>query len=447
MPHIDVSRDGEAAAGREVSREPVTRERLYELAWSEPMIRVGERFGVSSSYMARVCADLRVPRPGRGYWAQREFGKEPPTAPSLPAARPGDVTVWSPGSALSSPRIHPARTISERLDSAESGSGGGVRIMRTEHKRARGLHELLTGVKPDFLKTRKTEAGLLRPYKRRLVDIIVSEKQVDVALAAANSLFVALETKGHRVTFSPPDARMRRAEFDEREAPNKNHYHHAIWSPDRITVVYVGNVPIGLTLFETTEEIEVVYDHGTYLPVRDLSAVQLRQYQGPMHWRTKQRGPSGRFCWQAYCPNWMVKWTRQWRGSNAKEMESLVSTVLQDLEAAAPVLANQVAEAEARAEAQRREWEEESRRRREEEQRRIQAKRRQDAKDDLLTAIDAWERARRVQEWLALVEREAQDLADADRQQVLARLQEAKALVGDSDALALLKRWKAPSER
>ena len=45
----------------------VTREALYELAWSTPMIRVAEKFEVSGSYLARVCAELRVPRPERGY--------------------------------------------------------------------------------------------------------------------------------------------------------------------------------------------------------------------------------------------------------------------------------------------------------------------------------------------------------------------------------------------
>jgi hypothetical protein len=47
----------------------VSREELYELVWSVPMIRVAEKFKVSGSYMARVCSTLHVPRPERGYWA------------------------------------------------------------------------------------------------------------------------------------------------------------------------------------------------------------------------------------------------------------------------------------------------------------------------------------------------------------------------------------------
>lgn len=35
--------------------ERITREDLYELVWREPMLKVAERYGVSSSFMARVC--------------------------------------------------------------------------------------------------------------------------------------------------------------------------------------------------------------------------------------------------------------------------------------------------------------------------------------------------------------------------------------------------------
>jgi hypothetical protein len=48
----------------------VSRETLYELVWSQPMLKVATRYGVSSSYMARVCTLLNVPRPERGYWAK-----------------------------------------------------------------------------------------------------------------------------------------------------------------------------------------------------------------------------------------------------------------------------------------------------------------------------------------------------------------------------------------
>jgi len=79
-----------------VSSSSLTREQLYELVWSEPMLKVADRYDVSSSCMARVCTLLNVPRPERGYWAKLAVGKAPPKPP-LPEARPGDESVWTKG--------------------------------------------------------------------------------------------------------------------------------------------------------------------------------------------------------------------------------------------------------------------------------------------------------------------------------------------------------------
>lgn len=40
------------------------------------MITVAKDYGVSSNYLARVCEQLKVPRPNRGYWAKRAAGKK-----------------------------------------------------------------------------------------------------------------------------------------------------------------------------------------------------------------------------------------------------------------------------------------------------------------------------------------------------------------------------------
>jgi hypothetical protein len=80
----------------------VSRQELYEMAWSMPMIKVAEQFKVSGSYMARVCSALRVPRPERGHWAKLAVGKAP-ERPPLPEAQPGDQLSWSRDGGLQSP--------------------------------------------------------------------------------------------------------------------------------------------------------------------------------------------------------------------------------------------------------------------------------------------------------------------------------------------------------
>src|SRR3974390_1142981 len=76
------------------SKAPVSREKLYEEVWADPMTTVVLRYKVSGSFLARVCTWLNVPRPERGYWAKLAVGKVT-KQPPLPEAEPGDELEWN----------------------------------------------------------------------------------------------------------------------------------------------------------------------------------------------------------------------------------------------------------------------------------------------------------------------------------------------------------------
>ena len=61
------------------------RERLYEEVWSEPVLAVAKKYGLSDVGLAKICKKLNVPRPGLGYWAKKAaakpVGKPPPLSP------------------------------------------------------------------------------------------------------------------------------------------------------------------------------------------------------------------------------------------------------------------------------------------------------------------------------------------------------------------------------
>jgi ankyrin repeat protein len=71
------------------------REKLYDNVWSQPMRILAQHCGVSDVYLARVCRLLRVPLPGRGYWAKKAAGKatkkRPPLSP-LPSEKEKQIT-------------------------------------------------------------------------------------------------------------------------------------------------------------------------------------------------------------------------------------------------------------------------------------------------------------------------------------------------------------------
>ncbi len=213
----------------------VSREELYELVWSVPMVKVAEKFKVSGSYMARVCSTLHVPHPERGYWAKLAVGKAP-EKPSLPDAQPGDQLSWSQEGGLQSPP-RPRLT-------APSPRPGRRQLPRL----VTGVHGLIRDAKEHFDEGYKVEEGQhLRPHKRLLVDVTASRAALDKALAFANDLFNALESAGHRVLICSPAENFTRPSIEAHEQLSKarqerqdSYYYDRRWSPQRPTVVDVA---------------------------------------------------------------------------------------------------------------------------------------------------------------------------------------------------------------
>src|SRR5471032_2429119 len=180
--------NSDAVAGADVTDEKVlTRERLYELVWSEPMLKIAARYGVSSSYLARVCTRLRVPRPARGYWAKLAVGIQS-KSPPLPDSRPGDEQAWNRdgyATALAALPRPPLKIDPSPMDRAKSG----VRRPRpSQHGLIRGARELFENGRVSSY----SRPQYLKPAKKLLLDLAVTKTGLEHALAFANQLFLEL---------------------------------------------------------------------------------------------------------------------------------------------------------------------------------------------------------------------------------------------------------------
>jgi hypothetical protein len=51
------------------------REQLYFEIWETPLIKLAVKHGISAVALGKVCRNLQIPLPGRGYWTKKEFGK------------------------------------------------------------------------------------------------------------------------------------------------------------------------------------------------------------------------------------------------------------------------------------------------------------------------------------------------------------------------------------
>jgi len=76
------------------SSNSVSREALYEEVWTDPVTVVSPRYGLSNVGLVKICKKLRIPVPGRGYWAKVKAGRPTRKVP-LPALAAG--TAIPPG--------------------------------------------------------------------------------------------------------------------------------------------------------------------------------------------------------------------------------------------------------------------------------------------------------------------------------------------------------------
>ncbi|MER9593941.1 hypothetical protein [Mesorhizobium sp. M0244] len=416
----------------------ISREDLYERVWVTPINHLAEKFGVSGSYLARVCEALNVPRPPVGYWQKKAVGKAKPR-PELPTERPGDQLAWSKDKPIAVP-------VKNRVRRKPDGA------VMTKTTRS-GRHPMLTGVEGHFRKSRNVDEGeFLRPYKYLLPDVVASEAFLARALDLANEVYTAFDRKGYRVLFAPPDQKMGRVHIEEREAPGKDRKYGryssgSIWSPHRPTITYIGSVPVGLALTEMTERTTMRYFGGKYFREDSKVIKSARSWQLANSWTTEQDLPCGRFRLVAYSPLNGVDWVEIWQETATSSISAMIPAVVRKLESSKDELQALMTAAEEAAAQRQREWEEAHERYlREEDQRRVEQANTESQKQ-LSDIMDRWAAAMSVERFFQDAERRMEDVESERRAQLMGRLALARAMLGTMDPLDYLEGWLAPGER
>ena len=192
----------------------ISRETLYTEVWAEAMTTVAKRYDVSSNYLARICEQLSIPRPSRGYWAQKAAGAKV-DLPELPEPDPGDDVEWIRGD-----DPYNRRAVAPKFT--------GVVERRTRRAERPKTHPMLVAVREDFEDSRVKryeDDGYLRPRARDLPDIFVSKDALATALKLANQLFLALEDQGFWVRTAAQNVRFQPGEYEHRDGKIRDHYY------------------------------------------------------------------------------------------------------------------------------------------------------------------------------------------------------------------------------
>lgn len=193
----------------------LTREELYELAWSKSLTSLAKDFGISDVALAKRCRGLNIPIPGRGYWARVEAGQKPPR-PKLPAREPK----WRDRLALTLARF-PHAPMPTSPD--EEGADPMVRqIASLALEPAPSILEILPAVKRTAVRLkhpRRAELHFDRGERNgHLVPIEVTPKALERALLLADQLLRSADALGW--SFIDPASRSEgTAEEEKQPAP------------------------------------------------------------------------------------------------------------------------------------------------------------------------------------------------------------------------------------
>lgn len=189
----------------------IRRDELYKAVWSEPVLQVAQRYGISNVALAKICRKLDVPRPGRGYWARKAAGQEVQPTP-LPALKQGEpsqhrVRRWrAPDDEAEAPA-----TLKDLLAHEKE---YGERIVVPEQLVA--PHRLIRLSLPLLEKSKRTIDEILE--ERACLNIRVSPAVLDRALRIMDALLKALEGRGFEPVVTEPERRRPRRDYGRTES-------------------------------------------------------------------------------------------------------------------------------------------------------------------------------------------------------------------------------------
>ena len=172
----------------------VQRHALYEQVWAQPMTKVAKEYGISNVALAKICKKLNVPCPWRGYWQRKETGKSvkplslPPNSdPTKQVAtihrtiRPEAVVQMSEDALQ---RINTEQTAEQKIEVPD---------------RLTSPHHLLKVHLEEWRSSKVDDYGAIWSGDIRQLNIRVSPKSLARALRIMDTLFKALEARGHQV--------------------------------------------------------------------------------------------------------------------------------------------------------------------------------------------------------------------------------------------------------
>lgn len=231
----------------------ISRQELYDLVWSKPVVKIAKEFGISDVGVAKICKKMNIPKPGLGYWAKKEFGKRTRTK-QLSEFNPGGVESYTIRKSVE-PSLKPESDYIQQHREFEERPENKVIVKST----LRNSHPLVQEAKLQF-----KEPHIDR-YKRcsggrGCLNISVGKDSVHRTLRIMDALVKALSKRGFETSQSGDYESVTSVNIDgedlhfqiyepSKEIPNDNSNEDDSWYSSRNLYTYVptGDLTLRIT--------------------------------------------------------------------------------------------------------------------------------------------------------------------------------------------------------
>ena len=184
---------------------PLVREALYERIWTEPVLILASRYGISNVGLAKICRKHAIPQPGRGYWQKLRAGKRVKRTPLPPI---GGFTKSSKTIVLAyrAPILASEATIPAPVAAQQERERTPDQhiIVASSLRAARPLHPLVQRTAAALRSPKPFDRRLEVPVSDSILDIRVTPAIQDRALRIMDALIKALEARHYPVQCRPP---------------------------------------------------------------------------------------------------------------------------------------------------------------------------------------------------------------------------------------------------
>lgn len=172
----------------------MTRDDLYKMVWTEPISKIAETYGWYDKALTKICNELEIPVPGRGFWQKKKKGLNIPIPP-LPLQRISNKRGVS-------------FTIDEKLHLNDVRYAEMQQMILYEELEENKIivkpiltfpHTLIETTVESLKKATPDDKGRLIVRKKNCLDVNIGPDSIDRAMRIMDALLKALEKRGLNV--------------------------------------------------------------------------------------------------------------------------------------------------------------------------------------------------------------------------------------------------------